>query len=233
MKHNLFFFFKFICRKNRVLYHIIYNLSSFINIPTEEEIVDNLVQLLNMRSPAGYHEYALLKQAFPSHRILEPPSAPGAMSTVAPGFAPPVPVPGAAPVGGFGTPPAPAPIAAPAPGSFGDAQAAGMTGVAPAAPVAPAPVAAPAAAIPGMPTVAPVQPAPVAAAPAAPVVPTEPAAAPATEVAGAVANMQAQAPVAPVAPVAAVDPAAPVAPGDPVAAFDKNTFLNRVQEMGK
>lgn len=62
-----------------------YNMASpetFVDIPTEEEIVTMLVHTLNMRGPAGHHEYALLKQAFPQHRIPDPPTAPAAMPSV-------------------------------------------------------------------------------------------------------------------------------------------------------
>lgn len=62
------------------------DLRTFMNIPTEEDIINSLVQLFNIRSPKGFHEYVLLKIAFPNHRIPEAPSAPGATATVAAGF---------------------------------------------------------------------------------------------------------------------------------------------------
>lgn len=68
-----------------------YNLAhpeQFLNVPTEAELVAALVELLNGRSPHGYHEHALLKATFPTHQIPEPPMAPCATSTVAPGFQP-------------------------------------------------------------------------------------------------------------------------------------------------
>ena len=63
------------------------NLANIINIPTEEELVQSLIALLNGRSPLGYHEFALLKLAFPQFRIPEPPAAPAAMPTIQAGFA--------------------------------------------------------------------------------------------------------------------------------------------------
>ena len=80
----------------------------FLNILEPEEIVQLLVENLNGRSPAGYHEYALLKLAFgDKFKVPDPPEAPGALGTVQSGFEPePAP---AAPAQ------APAPAAAPAP----------------------------------------------------------------------------------------------------------------------
>ena len=62
------------------------NMRSFLEVPTEEDIINQLITLFNQRSPAGYHEYSLLRQAFPSYPIPEPPSAPAASNTVASGF---------------------------------------------------------------------------------------------------------------------------------------------------
>jgi hypothetical protein len=62
------------------------NPDSFINIPTDEDLVNSLIQLLNARSPKGYHEYALLRMALPEFRIPEPPSAPAASHVVSGGF---------------------------------------------------------------------------------------------------------------------------------------------------
>ena len=63
--------------------------TDFMNIPTEEDIVNSLVQLLNGRSPQGYHEHALLKLAFPQFRIPEPPAAMASYPSVGNmGFAP-------------------------------------------------------------------------------------------------------------------------------------------------
>lgn len=59
---------------------------SFIDIPTEEDVIKQLITTFNMRSPSGYHEYSLLKQAFPTYPIPEPPSAPAATPTIAAGF---------------------------------------------------------------------------------------------------------------------------------------------------
>jgi len=63
------------------------NPDSFLNIPTPEDLVQSLVRLLNGRSPAGYHEYALLRMALPDFKIPEPPPAPGAIHSVS-GFSP-------------------------------------------------------------------------------------------------------------------------------------------------
>lgn len=78
--------------------HRFSDLSTFMNIPTEEEIINTLVQLLNARSPKGFHEYVLLKIAFPNHRIPDAPSAPAGMSTITSGF-------GGNPSQGFTPPP--------------------------------------------------------------------------------------------------------------------------------
>ncbi len=108
---------------------------TFLNIPTEEELVQALVQLLTMKSPRGYHEHALLREVFPTHNIPVPPSAPAGTPTVA--------------AGGFGGSPA---AAAPpvtgnvttgvgAPGNVRPGVAtAGMPGAVTAAAAAPAPV---------------------------------------------------------------------------------------------
>jgi len=96
------------------------NLETFINIPTEEDLVTSLVQLLNGRSPQGYHEHALLKLTFPQFKIPDPPMAPAASSTVAVGVsfpqspaaqggfgpAPAQSIPGAVPQGGYAQAPA-------------------------------------------------------------------------------------------------------------------------------
>lgn len=60
---------------------------TFINVPTPEDIINIFISLFNRRSPAGYHEYALLKMAFPDYRIPDPPAAPAATNTVQ-GFTP-------------------------------------------------------------------------------------------------------------------------------------------------
>ena len=62
------------------------NPASFIEIPTEEDVIKQLISTFNMRSPSGYHEYALLKQAFPTYPIPEAPSAPAASPMIASGF---------------------------------------------------------------------------------------------------------------------------------------------------
>jgi len=63
------------------------NPDSFLNTPTAEDLVQSLVRLLNGRSPAGYHEYALLRMALPEFKIPEPPAAPGIQHSVS-GFSP-------------------------------------------------------------------------------------------------------------------------------------------------
>lgn len=220
--------------------------TTFIHVPTEQELVDDLVSLLNMRSPRGYHEYALLREAFPQFRVPEPPSAPAASYTVpgasfggspiangmVPGAAPSIPgmapstpgmVPGSMPsVPGYG--PAPAAPAAPA--------YAQPPAYAPAAPAyAPPPAAY---TIPGMPppVVPGYAPAPVAAPAAAPAYSPPPAApayapvpgyAPAPAAAPAVPSEVAQPlanmAAAAAAPAAAYPPAAPAAT-EPIAPGD-------------
>lgn len=65
------------------------DLRSYLNILTADQIVQILIRELTGRSPAGYHEYALLKLALGSrYQIPEPPSAPGAVNTVQSGFEP-------------------------------------------------------------------------------------------------------------------------------------------------
>jgi len=204
-------------------------LKTFINIPTEEELVQSLTELLNMRAPnTGYHEWALLKMAFPQYRVPEPPAAAAASPTI--------------PAGGFSASPAGAVPAAPAAAGPGGNAVMGTPVAAAAAAAAAAPVA------PAAPAAAPVAPA---AAPVAPVAaaPVAPAAAPVAPVAAPVAPAAAAPAAAPVAPVAAapVAPAAaPVAPaaapvegapvaavpGDAVPEFDKEHFLGRIQTMG-
>ena len=63
------------------------DLRSYLNILTADQIVQMLIREMTGRSPAGYHEYALLKLALGQRwQIPEPPSAPGAMATVPSGF---------------------------------------------------------------------------------------------------------------------------------------------------
>ena len=61
---------------------------SFLNIPEAQEQVDQLVGILNQRSPKGYHELALMHLALPDFNIPPVPAAPGVAQTV-PGFTPP------------------------------------------------------------------------------------------------------------------------------------------------
>lgn len=82
------------------------DVTNIVNVPEEQELVDELVEILNQRSPKGYHERALLKMAFADYgwSVPEPTSAPAATQTVpvAPQPAPvvqqPAPVPKPAPV---------------------------------------------------------------------------------------------------------------------------------------
>ena len=197
-----------------------YDLSDLHNIlevkDAEAQVLD-LVKTFNTRSPAGQHEFELLKLAFGSQfSIPDAPMAPAASNTVAPGFAPPA----AAPAQGFAPPAAaPAPYVAPDP-------AAPAPYVAPApAPVAAAPVPiappAPNAQVTIAPAVAPgmgaSQVAAMAerlAALAAPAVGVPPA--PPVGVANAPGMPPAPVAGAPVAPPAVAGAPAPVAPGDPV-----------------
>jgi hypothetical protein len=198
---------------------------TFLNVPTEEDLVQALVQLLNMKSPRGYHEHALLREVFPTHNVPVPPSMPAASPTVAVGGMPT----GAPPMGGgFGGPPAgvgPGTVTSGVgvagnvrPGA-GSAVPGAVTAAAAAAPAVAAPpaAAAPAAAAPAVAAPPAAAPAAVAPAAAAPAVAAPPAAAPAA-----------------VAPAAAA-PAAeqPVAPGDQVPAFDRDQFLGQLDQMGK
>lgn len=198
------------------------NLSTIVNLPTEEEIIQLLVETLNMRSPQGYHEYALLRQAFPQHRIPEPPASPAAMPTIQSGFGlnPAAQAP-AAPV----APVAQAPAVSSAPPPAFDYRA--MAAAAQAAPLQPQTVA-PVSSLPPPPYVPPMAPV---AAPVAPVAPQAavPAMTPSPEAMAAAINAAAAA-----APVAGVPvQTQPVAPGDDVGVktFNKNDFLGRLQQM--
>lgn len=66
------------------------DISSIVNVPTEQELVDELVDMLRGRSPKGYHEYALLKMAFADFgwNVPDPPAAPAATSTIVAGIGP-------------------------------------------------------------------------------------------------------------------------------------------------
>jgi hypothetical protein len=192
-----------------------YNLSQLdtvVNIPTEEEVIQALVGVLNMRGPHGYHEYSLLKQAFPTYRIPEPPAAPGAMPTVQSGFganpAPIAQVAPAAPVAAAvsSAPPPPLSYAMPTVGAPLRPQMAPVVSSLPPPPYVP-PVAAP---------VAPVAPVGV------------PAVTPSPEAMAAAANAVAAQPQ-----VVLPNQLTPVAPGDDVGvkSFNKNDFLGRLQQM--
>lgn len=123
------------------------DINSIVPKPTEEEIVNTLVEALNQFSPSGVHEYELLKAVFGhSFKIPDPPAqayspglgaAPKVAAPVTNTFsvpAPAVPAPAPAPA------PVPAP-AAPAPAPVAAAPAVPAPAPAPAAP-APAPAAA-------------------------------------------------------------------------------------------
>ena len=158
------------------------DLRSYLNILSAEQIVQILIRELSGRSPAGYHEYALLKLAFGgNYQIPEPPSAPGAVSTVQSGFST-AGMDGGVPAGAGA---APAPSAAPVP----------------AAPVV-TPVAAPVPAAP-VPTTS------SAGAPAVPVTQTT-VAAPANEAGMAMAAAVAAGAAQPVAPAPGVVPGDPI-----------------------
>lgn len=64
----------------------IYDLNQVVNMPSEEQIVQSLIAALNGRSPAGNHEYDLLRLALPQFKIPASPQAPAAGPTVQAGF---------------------------------------------------------------------------------------------------------------------------------------------------
>jgi hypothetical protein len=66
----------------------LYDPMSYLNIKSYEDIVLELIGLFNRRSPAGHHEFDLLREAFDECKELVPaaPSAPAAHGTVAPGW---------------------------------------------------------------------------------------------------------------------------------------------------
>ena len=70
------------------------DVGSIVNIPTEQELVDELVDMLRQRSPSGYHEWALLKMAFNDHgwNVPDPPAAPAATSNISLASTPATPV---------------------------------------------------------------------------------------------------------------------------------------------
>ena len=191
----------------------IQDLRSYLNILSADQIVQILIREMTGRSPAGYHEYALLKLALGGkYQIPEPPSAPAATSTIQSGFV--------AGVDG-GVPAGAAPVAAPVP--TGTPVPAVPVPAPSAAPVAPTAAPAP---VPVTPTAAPAVP------PAATVSVAVPPAAPAHTV--ALGNEAGAAFHAAVAAGAAqpVAPAPGVVPGDPVPAFDKQAFLARLAKGG-
>lgn len=203
-------------------------LNTFLNIPTEDDLVQSLIQLLNGRSPHGYHEHALLKMALPQFQIPEPPSAPSAGPTVAMGFAPSagVPIPGAVPTVPYQAGPVTTPnygqgAAVPPPMIPGAVPGGGF-----AAPTQPSVAVPPPPQMAGMTSTGVV--APVAAVPVPPppqVAVAAPTGNPAAEMQGVAANAQAAAPAA--VPAA---PTEPVAPGDPVApGFNQADFLARIR----
>jgi len=62
--------------------------NSYLTIKSYEELVTDLVGMFNRRSPEGYHEWDLLRAAFPNYAGMIPqaPAAPAAMRSVAPGW---------------------------------------------------------------------------------------------------------------------------------------------------
>jgi hypothetical protein len=175
------------------------NPETFLNIPTEESLIESLVAVLNRRSPTGIHEYALLRQVFPTHRIPEPQAAPAASTTVQSGFQAQPPTNGGFPVPKVASAGFTPPVATQPPAGYGyqpQAQA----------PVAQAPYSVPQA-----------QPqAPAQAPQYAPYVPAAPQAAPAP-----VAPQYQPQPQAPAAQAPTIPPA-----GQP---FDRNAFLAQLQ----
>lgn len=64
---------------------------SWLNILTPQQIVSLLIRELNGRSPSGFHEYALLREALGAkYEIPEPPAAPAATHMVPGAAVPPV-----------------------------------------------------------------------------------------------------------------------------------------------
>ena len=197
------------------------DIRSFLNILTAEQIVQMLIREMTGRSPAGYHEYALLKLALGQRfQIPEPPAAPGAMSTVPSGFQAGqaqsgAAVPAAQPVPAAQVPPSAQPAPVPVTTSV-------APGVQPAATVSaqvpPAATVPPAAAVP-----------PAASVPVA-TAPVPPPAAPEAD-AALKAAVQAGAAVPPVAAQPA--PAVGHIVGEPVAEFSKEAFLKKIAAAGK
>lgn len=84
------------------------DLREYLNVLSADAIVALLIRELSGRSPAGYHEYALLREALGSRwQIPEPPAAPAATSTVQGADVPPVQTPVVTPAD-TGSTPAPA-----------------------------------------------------------------------------------------------------------------------------
>lgn len=181
------------------------DLKSYLNILSAEQIVNILIRELTGRSPAGYHEYALLKLALGGkYQIPEPPAAPAATNTIQSGFVPEPTTPAAAPVPDATTVP-PTAVPVPPPTSSG----------------------VPPAAVPPVPPTA-AQPTPAAATVTAQAVP--PAAAPVPPPAN-----EAGAALAAAVKAGAAQPMAPApgtVPGDAVPAFDKQAFLARLAKGG-
>lgn len=185
--------------------------AEYMNIPSAQDLVNSLIQLLNGRSPMGYHEHALLKLAFPQFRIPEPPTAMAAMPTVGNmGFAPSA----AAPAGMAGSP-VPAFVPPTMPGNPAPAGMAPYPGNYAVPTVGPAAAPVPAFVPPAFPIANMAPPPP----------PPAPAAAPVPVFVPPTMTGTDQAPQQ--APVPGPQP---VVPGDPVAAnFDQGNFMSRLK----
>lgn len=183
------------------------NLPNLIERPTEAELVADLIMLLNGRSPKGYHEYSLLKLAFPQFPIPDAPMAPAAMPTVPSGF-------GQSAAASTPMPPAQG-MTGEMSATMANAQAAGHM-------LPPAPYTPPAAMPPVAAPQAPVMP------PAAPPAYTQPVAAPqAPQAAPAAPTATSGVTGSPVAP-------GPVVPGDvPYGQFDREAFMRQLKQQAK
>lgn len=121
------------------------NIESFLNIPTEDEVVEILKRVLNQRNPNGVPETALLRMVLgDTYNIPDPAPAPGAVNSVQ-GFSPEPPAarpPARQPVQAppRQTPPRQAPAMPPSPAAKAAAKPAAKTAAktAPAKPATPA-----------------------------------------------------------------------------------------------
>jgi hypothetical protein len=197
---------------------------SFICVPNEEETIAALMQLFNMRSPRGIHEYVLLRIAFPNSRIPEPPSA-GTSTTIPSGFGA-APAPQTPPPAAYQPPTQPAYQPPAQPAYQAPAQPAYQPPQAPQQPVAPPQ------------QYAPVAPPPQQAYPPQGQMPQQPPQAPQQQVYPPQGQpMPQQPPQAPQQPIQQPQAAGtgPVAPGDVnQAQFDQAEFIRKMQaKMGQ